>query len=348
MNNLESLAKELTIRIPGLTPTLAEKFITQGWLRVQQEKEWSWMQKTGFILFPTSITTGTISVTKGSTSATLSATALASWNADTSLPSIGYRQLRLPGNPARIFGISSLDPDFSTNGILTLDTLYTGTTNALSTYRLYSAYNFVFNQSGEIERSLGRLKYMRSNQISQSYLTSKHKVDKSRLQMIDPGRNNYGLPYCYAYDRSRQITTNDSSYEIQLFEFYPHCTSALDLEVSYVQAPLSLEDYPDTIIPAHIPGELIIQASLMTGFQWAEANKAHIKELQGVNWNFLRAQLSSAGPNDQNTYKANLRQAIKKDNSFINEEIIPIDNHSSSPYNSANFTTTNVFAIRES
>jgi hypothetical protein len=87
---------------------------------------WWWMKAEASIILEANIITGTVSVTKGSTSAVFSATPAPTMDSDVT----GWH-FKVTGHPD-IFKVSSI-----ATATAVLDTVYTGTTNATGSYTLF-------------------------------------------------------------------------------------------------------------------------------------------------------------------------------------------------------------------
>lgn len=315
----EYLWSALRAEVPQLPVPVAKRYISDSWLEIQGLREWSFRHKDGLVVLPAEVTTGTISLTQYSLTATLSAAALTAWNSLSTIPLISHRQLRFSGTTGRIYNISSWD---SGTGVITLDKVYTGTTNATATYQLYSAYATPLKINGDPEYNFLRWRSLRSIDYGFTMIDSRNLVDRKYLDSIDPGRVHYGLPmnYCYSHDRS--ATVGDNTLQYRFYEFWPHCTGGITYESRYISKPISFEEDEDQLLPDIIPSRLVISHALMSAYRWAESHSNQHPELSRKNWQYLRAQLASKYPTDSDTYPELLRKAISLDNDLLNQELI--------------------------
>ena len=317
--DFEYLWSTLLSEVPQLPPPVAQRYISDAWLGLQDEREWSFRHKDGILVLPAVVTTGTISVTQYSLSATLSAAASAAWLALAgSLPAVQYRQLRFPSRSDRIYNISSWDSALA----VTLDKMYTGTTDTVSTYKLYSAYALPYKMTGVPEPYFLRFLSLRSIDYGWTMLDSNNRIERRQLDAHDPGRINYGLPLCYCYSHDSQITINDIVSQYRFYEFWPHSTAALSYEMRYIKRGVSFEEDPTQYLPEVIPPRLVILRALIDAYRWAESHGNSHPELSRRNWQYLRAQLASKYPTDRDTYEEHYRKAVMKDNDLMNQEII--------------------------
>lgn len=317
--NFEYLWRQLVAEIPALPPQAAQRYISNSWHSIQSLREWSWRERDGIVLFPSNLTTGTISLTKNSLTATLSAAALAAWNADTQLPLIASRQLRLPGVPNRVFSIDSFD---SGTGEITLDSLYTGTTNATSSYQLYSAYVTPLQRNGGVETFFGRFLSLRSLTVARFLDDSKDRRTQEDLNRLDRGRTNYGFPLYYSFVKFKDSGTYPQLIRTELYEFWPHCNQEVAFESRYLKKPVSFEDDPDQILPATVNPKLVIYGALLEAYRWADQQRSTEKSLAGTNWGLKAAKLASKFPSDGETFYSLFRDHEREDDNFRNNTLI--------------------------
>lgn len=316
----EYLWSALLSEVPQLPTPLAKRYINDAWLDIQGMREWSFRHKDGILIFPSIVTTGTISLTQYLTTATLDSDALAAWLAlGGNIPSVVYRQLRFPSRPDRIYNITEYNP---ATGAITLDKVYTGTTDADSTYQLYSAYALPYTKEGIADSTFLRFKSLRSIDYGFTMVDSRNLTTREYIDSIDPGRVHYGLPMNYYYSHDKSVTVGDNRVQYRFYEFWPHCTNGLSYETRYISRPISFEEDPDQYLPDIIPARLVINSALLLAYRWAESHSNTHPELSRKNWQYLRAQLASKYPTDQDTVPEMLRRAIKLDNDILNQELI--------------------------
>src|SRR5437870_1288566 len=111
---------DLVASIPRLPPPHAQTLINRAFRDIRDFRLWSWLVPTGYIVTPTSITAGTITVTQNLNTITADVTAAAALNAvalanpplASSQVGIG-RQIRLSsqtsGTPGPLYNISAWD-----------------------------------------------------------------------------------------------------------------------------------------------------------------------------------------------------------------------------------------------
>lgn len=306
--------------IPNVPAPLAKRYISDAWLEIQRQREWSFRHKDGIVLIPSEVTSGTINITKNATQGTFDATALAAFTADTQLPLIGYRQIRFPSRSERIYNITNLNMG---TGVVTLDKIYTGTTDTASTYRIYSAYVYPLTMAGALDPYFERFLTMRSLDYGWTMIDGRHRLDRRQIDAYDPGRLQFNLPRAYCYHDHLSATVGDNRINYRNFEFWPHAATALQFESYYIQRAISFEEDSTQYLPEVIPPRLVIMRALMDLYRWADTNKATHPEYRSINWQFLRSQLSSKAIADSDTYVETLRRAIRNDNEILDDTIIP-------------------------
>lgn len=334
--NFEYCWKQLLGEIPGLPPQSAQRFVSNAWIAVQRAREWSWRHKEGLVLFPARLATGTINVTKNSREATLDATALAAWNADTQLPLLGNRQLRLPGTPDRVYSFEAAS-DFATSGNITLDAIYTGATNAVATYNLYLAYVKPLTRVGDVERNFERFITMRNLSLGVFISGAKSEVSQQQLNIQDRGRQFFGYPNRFSFLRHESTGTFPNISRYKVYEFWPHTVSEIAFESYYLTSPVSWEENPTDILPGTIDPRLVIYKALIEGYRWADSNRGSVEALRGTNWQLKGAALANEYPNSSETYPALLREHMREDDNYIDKTLL--SNLNASPFAGA-FPTT--------
>lgn len=320
--NFESLWGELLNELPALPPTIAQRYVSESWLEIQSEREWSWRNKDGLLIIPASITTGTILLTQNSRNATLDSTALAAWNAiGLTPPFVTNRQLRFPLRPERIYNIESFD---SGTGAIVLDKLYTPATAAASTYTLYSAYHILLDATGTADPYFERLVTARSLDYGWAFMDARHLTTRELLDRRDPGRTMYGLPRFYTYQADKETTLpSGETGTLRQIELWPHSTGAISFETRYIQRPISFDELDTQLLPEIIEPRYVILNALAKVYRWAEANKSSLPgTAQRTNWQYLRAQLTSEYPTDRDTIAGYRRKCFSRDDEILQQTLL--------------------------
>lgn len=115
------------LRCPAVSSLLARDFVTNSFRRVAERRRWSWLIKYGQFLAPAIYNTGTVTVTRNSTTVTGSSTV---WTSDM----VG-RQFRVATNTP-IYTIQA----FNSATSIELDTAFGGSDASGQSYRIYQCY----------------------------------------------------------------------------------------------------------------------------------------------------------------------------------------------------------------
>lgn len=277
------LWNELLGHVPSLSPFLAQKFINRAWRDIRQTKQWSFQIAEGFLIVPTVITTGTVTVTQFSTTVTPTASAITALNAAGSHPLLGERQFRLaPGS--RIYNISGYD-----GATITLTEEYQESTASAQSYEVFRSY--FKPPTSDFIRFISIRDLTTNYHIRLNYT-------QEELNRLDPQRSTSGDPlYCATY---RSDSSNGP-----LFELWPTPSSARSYQVLYQKRGTDLSATTDEL-PAVIPDSLVLDRALYYAFRWAEQSKGTHKELQASDWRFLGAEVNR-------NYMDQLRKTIRED-----------------------------------
>lgn len=285
---LAELARELSGLFPKLPIPYAQTLINRGWRDICDEKDWSFLRGFGIYNTPASISTGAVAVTQFSQTITFNATARAVLSV-LSFPALTMRQFKTRNGD--IYNIESLDADFATNGIATLDRIYQGGTNAASTYTVYQVYyGLPQAANGGAATDFKRFISIRDN-ITQNFFSNIN-GSLETLNYSDPNRNQSGIPfaiYPYCVDSAGNPK----------FEMYPHPTSALVLLVDYVKR--GIDKTETEVYPNVIPDALVLSRAAYYACDWAQQNVGVFPELAKTNWlnEKLRWQRNYSNPTPQ-------------------------------------------------
>lgn len=283
--NYSELWNELIGHVPSLSPFLAQRFINRAWRDIRQVKSWSFQLAEGFLIVPTTITTGTVTVTQYSTTVTPSAAALTALNAAGSHPLLGERQFRLaPGT--RIYNISAYD-----GATITLAEEYQEASSSGAAYQVFRCY--FKPPTTDFIRFISIRDLVTNYHIRLNYT-------QEELNRTDPQRNTTGDPlYCATYK-------TDSSFG-PLFELWPVPQSNRSYQVLYQKRGIDLTNAVGAL-PAVIPDQLVLDRALYYAYRWAEGAKGSINDLQnsGSDFRYLAAEVNK-------NYMDELRKTIRED-----------------------------------
>lgn len=286
----QDLWNELIGHVPSLSPFLAQRFINRAWRDIRQIKSWSFQIAEGFLIVPTVITTGTVSVTQYSRTVTPNATAIAALDVAGTHPLLGERQFRLaPGT--RIYNIESYD-----STTITLVEEYQEVTANSQNYQVFRC--FFKPPTSDFIRFISIRDLITNYHIRLNYT-------QEELNRTDPQRNTTGDPlYCSSYK-------SDSSGN-PLFELWPGPSSNRSYQVLYQKRGADLSSGES--LPLVIPDHLVLDRAMYYAYRWAEENKGGDPKLQMSDWRFLMAQVNK-------DYMDELRKTIREDEDVFMQTI---------------------------
>lgn len=293
------LYSELTGRLPGLSPFLAEKFVQRAWRTVRDERNWSFLQEVCSIYCPTQITAGDVAVTQFSDTVTCDATASAALLAVT-LPTgldLTALQIRFGGYNntqfvGQVYNIVDVDSSTPTAVVLTLDRAVIQPTNATSGYQVYRCYirpvdDDFLKWTGFVDMTNGWP--LRLNWTSVQF-------DKR-----DPQRMAQGLSYYVGAFKG-----NPGSQPKPQYELWPHPVQGQSFFCRYQRSGEDFSEDVETQAPI-IPDGLILSRALgYEAYPWASAAVGQFPQLKGTNWIALAIQ-------EKDRYRADLLRAKIKD-----------------------------------
>lgn len=313
MATYRDLWNELTGTIPRLPPNLAQTYINRAFSDIRDMRLWSWLVGVGYITTATAITTGTVDVTLGSTSAVFSAGAATALNAvalanpPLASPQVGIgRQFRLSsqtsGTPGPLYSISAWD------GVntATLDRVYAEETATSQAYTVYKAYYQGPPANGTAAPDFLRYLSVTNTPVGYTIRGRKLYYSQPELDAVDPQRGATGDTYIIA-SYEPNPTSSSSPLGPEMFpvtEWYPHPVFARVYKCIYQKRMLILSDTQS--LPITFPDACLMARACGLGGQWALSQVSVFQELQGTNWpQFISMK--------QTEFKDLLLQAIKQD-----------------------------------
>lgn len=301
MASFNDYVSELVGVFPRLSPEYAPKLVNRAWADIRDMRLWSFQFDYGDILSPAIVTAGTVSVTEGSASVVVDATAGAALDAvallpapipPLSSPTLGIgRQFRI-GSQSPIYSIIGWDVGTLT---LTLDRVYSNATAAGQTYQVYKCYyatpapDFV-RYISVVNRTSGYA--MRGKNLT---------VSQTKLNAIDPQRGGQGDAYVVA---SYQPDADGNP----VHEWYPNPTNPSTYNCFFQRRGADLSK--TVPLPKSFPQAVLTNRALMLCCNWAMVNVATYPELASVNW--IQARKSY-----EQDFKEGLIQAIKQDDELM-------------------------------
>lgn len=255
------LASRLVGELPGLSPFLAETYVTDAWRDVCNARLWSFLMKEGAIPLPTQITAGTVTVTRFALTVLCDAaasTALTPYIAGT--PLLTQMQFRAQGGS--LYNILSVDATAPSALVLTLDREFVETGGAGLSYQVYRCYITAPNADF--------LRWESLDDFQHGYAITGDRVGRSRMEFDrrDPQRQSQGQAF-YLGENKGQPTSSI------LWELWPHPTDGQTFITTY-RSKGTAPDFSSTTDaqPPIIPDQLIVfRAMAWYGYPWAQANR---------------------------------------------------------------------------
>lgn len=289
---------ELTGTLPGLSPFLAQKYISRAWLDICGLRNWSFLQSDASIVVPAVVSTGTVNVTQFSAAITFNAAASAALLAQTQVgatPGLAGMAFRVtsPASPqaGQVYTIISVDNSTPAAITAVLDRPLVEATSATATYQIYRAYipppdpNFLGWISVVDMTNAFKLRLDRSS---------------AAFDAADPQRLSQGLAYYLGQYRGvstvNAVTGATAPNPTQnagtpLYELWPVPTQGQMLYARFRLRAFPYGDRPTDDLPAVVDTALVLQRALgWHAYPWAAANAASFPTMRGAPWPSLIQQ----------------------------------------------------------
>ena len=304
----QAYSTELLGHVPKLPIELARKQINRAWEAIRRKRLWSFLIQETLVLFPDSVSAGTVTVTFGSTTIVGDATATAAWGAVLlGTPPLTSRQFRY-GNV--IYNITAVSTTVLPNDTLTLDMPIGSSTLVGASYSIYVAY--VPAPSVDFKR------WKSTVDPQQGFSLARH-VPRQYLDLIDPQRSTNGQALRIA-DYKTQSTGR------QIFEWWPHQTAQCFFHAMYETRGTDFSDDADAL-PVQIPESLLIDYALAYfTYPWANANQNRFPELKGTSWLTLAVDTKKNIDRTFVEVRRDDEEAVQQQITlFANRQIFPVD-----------------------
>jgi hypothetical protein len=313
----QQLYKELTGEISPLPDPMAQRIINRAWKRVNDYRLWSWQVISNAQLFvPAVVSVGTCSATFNNTTVTMDAAATAALNLiafgtpplASPILGVGY-QIRIGtsmGALAAPTGPNYTIVAWNGAGTLTIDRPYGESTQAGANYqalKCYYAAPFLPVTSTGNDGQFAR--YMSVVNLMDGYAITGRSLYFSQedLNRIDPQRGGQGDAYILAYYQHNSLGQ-------PVYEMYPNPVDQATYQANYAsKGPLLTMTTQLPEVSYALDDVVTFQAKVFAG-QWALANVARFKDLQGTNWVQYCGMM-------QEEYKNSLRLCIKEDDELM-------------------------------
>lgn len=252
------LASELAGTVPGLSPVLAETYITRAWQDVCAARLWAFLHREIAIPLPTQVTTGTVTATQFSSSITCNAAATTALTPLlTATPPLTRRQIRVQGQ-----SLYSITAAAGSPLVLTLGRVFQEASGAGQAYQVYQAYLPA--------PAADFLRWESLEDFANGYALTGDRLTRSRAEFDrrDPQRQSQGLAYLLGQNRSDAVPA-------LLWELWPHPTAGQTFLATY-RSKGTTPDFTDTASapPPTVPDGLItIRALGWYVYPWIQANR---------------------------------------------------------------------------
>lgn len=268
---------ELRGIVPKYPIAATAKIINRAWADVRRQNLWSWQLYEGVFISPPLINTGTVTTVQGVNTVTFNTAAKNAINAGVAPYSlIVGRQFRV--GISRIYTIWAWD---AATGIATLDTVY-GEASGTSSYQVYQCYYPAPYQDHWIFQTVRNMQnFIRLN-------LSKNRV---WLDAQDPQRTWYYFP-THVVPYMIDLNPASQTYQFPLFELWGAPQQNFTYQLYGLRKGVDLVAANDTL-PLQIGEDCVIARAKYYAYEWAEANKGRLPELQKTDWRFLMGQTNA-------------------------------------------------------
>jgi len=213
-------------------------------------KLWSWQRKNGQFLLDQAIVSGTVSVTRGSTTVVGTGT---TWQSGAP-PDPTAHQFRV-GTQTPIYTVLSVTDDTH----LELTAVWGGATASGVNYSIYNAYVTV---PSDFQNFITVIDPQYNWQLETN-------VTQEELNAWDAQRANSGTAYVVA---SRDFDDVFNSPPLARYEIWPHQKSQYVYPFMYISRPPDLSD-PGATLPRAIRGDVLLELALAQAARWPGASK---------------------------------------------------------------------------
>lgn len=230
------------LRCPLAGSFLARDWVSNAFRRLAERRRWSWLMKRGQFLAPADYVTGTVTVTRGSTTVTGAGTA---WTA----PMVD-RQFRIGSNP--IYTISSINVGAQT---LVLDQPWGGSSGAGLSHEIYQCYFVVPSDFHALVSVYDpKLNWRLYTQFTQQ-----------ELNTWDSQRAMRGQSYMAA--ALDYYTPSGTTVPLPRYELYPHQTAEYVYPFMYEIRATDLQD-SGAVLPRYVRGDVLLEMALAEAARW--------------------------------------------------------------------------------
>jgi hypothetical protein len=272
-----TMASEIRGSVPKLSFNFAQTLVNRAWKVVREANLWSFNLFESSWITPPLVTTGTVTATQGSATITFDANAIAALLASmiqNPYSPITIRQFRI--GVGGIYSLVSLDPNFATNGIATLDRIFgdpSGAGMVYQVYQLYYAAPFADHRAWLSVRN------------PQMFIDLDLTRTRAQIDAMDPQRSWYQFPTCVV-PYARDTRPGSATLGYPLFELWGQPVAPFTYQCYGLRNGLDLVNPGDTI-PQPLDEDLVLAKARSFAYNWAEANKDITPRATGPDFRFL-------------------------------------------------------------
>jgi hypothetical protein len=300
------MQSELRGSVPKFPITFAPTLINRAWKRIRESHLWSFNMLEFAWASPAVVTSGTATVTQGSTNVTFDANAIAALNASvatTPTSLITQRQLRVGSS-----GIYNIIAYNSVSGAAILDRPWFDLSGVTVGYQVYQVY---------YAAPVSDFLILISVRNPQMFLDFDLTKTREWLDRNDPQRFQYTWPaYAVPYmkDTRGAGTVNASStLGFQLYELWGQPVQQFTYQCYGVRSGLDLINPGDTLPFFPVPDgeDMIMARAKYWSYEWAATQVSTSPRNSGPDWKFLMGAT-------MDEYRDMLRTYRKQDKEFLN------------------------------
>ena len=244
LDTFSSVTRALQLRCPSAGAFLSRQWVDHSYRDLCERRAWSFLLKKQQFLFAALYDTGTVDVTRSSTTVTGTNTVFTG--------AMVGRQFRL-GVGSPIYTIAT----YTSATSIELDQVYAGATASTQDYQIYNAYLTVPSDFHSF-----------ISVIDPAYAWKLWtNVMQSEVDAADPQRASAGQPYIVS-PTSYDTTTTPPTMRM---EFWPHVQQQYYLTYLYEARATDLSD-ASASLPRFIRGDLLLEMALAKAAMWPGAS----------------------------------------------------------------------------
>lgn len=268
-----TMYSELKGSVPNIPIDYCKTLINRAWADVRRQNLWSFNMYEANWISPPLLNTGTASVTRGSTTVTLDATAAAAVVAAADSPTpIIQRQFRV--GIGTIYNIRAWDAISST---LTLDRSFAESTDADSAYVIFQCYYPAPHRD--------HLTFISVRDMSNFIDLFLHRHNRESIDAADPQRTWYYFPTDVVFV-APDLNPSSATYRYPMFELWGHPQYTIVYQLYGIRKGVDLSLDTDELPPA-IGEDCVVALARQYVYEWAMANMGDVPRNQGPDWKFL-------------------------------------------------------------